>query len=56
MDQRLLKESGWINGIIRFDGTTWKLMDPTFASNGNQSGEIMQFIGNGSNYSVKYLY
>lgn len=49
-------EQGWINGIIQFDGQTWKLMDPTFASSGNSSGEIMSFIGNGSNYSIKYLY
>ncbi|WP_243121536.1 transglutaminase-like domain-containing protein [Anaerotruncus rubiinfantis] len=51
-----LKEIGWVNGIIYFDGTSWKLMDPTFASNGNSSDSIMQFIGNGSNYSTKYVY
>lgn len=27
-----IPEQGWIEGIIFFDGTTWKLMDPTFAS------------------------
>ncbi|HNW05338.1 MAG TPA: transglutaminase-like domain-containing protein [Oscillospiraceae bacterium] len=49
-------EQGWINGIIQFDGQDWKLMDPTFASSGNSSGEIMSFIGNESNYSIKYIY
>ena len=49
-------ETGWINGIIQFDGKSWKLLDPTFASNGNQSSSIMQFIGNGSNYQRKYCY
>ena len=51
-----IAEKGWVNGIIQFDGTTWKLMDPTFASSGNSSDSIMQYIGNGSNYSTKYVY
>lgn len=49
-------ETGWINNIIYFDGKTWKLMDPTFASSAGQSQSIMQFIGNGSNYSTMYVY
>lgn len=49
-------ETGWIEGIIFFDGVSWKLMDPTFASSGNSSKEIMEYIGNGSNYTEKYLY
>ena len=47
---------GWMNAQIYFDGHTWKLMDPTFASNGSQSESIMQYIGNGANYQAKYLY
>ena len=31
------EEEGWINNIIFFDGKNWNLMDPTFASSGNQS-------------------
>ena len=27
-----IKDKGWVNGIIEFDGNDWKLMDPTFAS------------------------
>lgn len=50
------KEEGWIDGIISFDGKTWKLMDPTFASTGNSSDSVMQYIGDGKNYSAKYLY
>jgi hypothetical protein len=49
-------ESGWVNGAIYFDGTSWKLMDPTFASTGKQSKSIMQYIGDGSHYTAKYLY
>ena len=51
-----VKDVGWINDIIYFDGKNWKLMDPTFASSGKQSKEIMQYIGNGSNYSTVYVY
>lgn len=49
-------ENGWVDGVIYFDGATWKLMDPTFASTGNQSAAIMKYIGDGKNYSAKYLY
>lgn len=50
------EESGWINGIIRFDGSEWKLMDPTFADNGNQEDWIMQYIENTGNYQEVYVY
>ncbi len=48
-------ETGWVDGAIFFDGHIWKRMDPTFASSGNRSEEIMDFIENGK-YTVKYLY
>ncbi len=51
-----LSEVGWVNNLIYFDGKSWKMMDPTFASNANQSSDIMKFIGNGSNYSAMYVY
>lgn len=49
-------ETGWINGAIYFDGTSWQRMDPTFASSGRQSAAIMQYIGDGKNYTAKYFY
>jgi len=49
------EESGWVDGAIFFDGQQWKRMDPTFASSGGGSEEIMDFIQNGK-YKVKYLY
>lgn len=49
-------ETGWVNGTIYFDGKTWKLMDPTFASSENQNSEVMAFIGDGKNYTAKYYY
>ncbi len=49
------EEEGWVNGAIFFNGSVWKRMDPTFASSGKQSDEIMNFIESGS-YTAKYLY
>ncbi|MGL4790691.1 MAG: transglutaminase-like domain-containing protein [Anaerotignaceae bacterium] len=49
-------ENGWVEQVVMFDGKSWKLMDPTFASSSNNNPEILKYIGNGSNYSVKYLY
>jgi len=49
-------ETGWINSAIFFDGKDWKLMDPTFASTANQSATVMSYIGDGKNYTTKYLY
>ena len=51
-----IRNVGWINGAIYFDGQSWKLMDPTFASSANSSASIMQYIGNGSNYKAEYYY
>ncbi len=48
------QETGWINGVIYFDGTHWKRMDPTFAAGG--SSDINEYIGNGENYTAKYYY
>ena len=42
-----------VDNIIYFDGNSWKLMDPTFASSSGQSQEIMQYIGNGSKLQGK---
>jgi transglutaminase-like putative cysteine protease len=50
------KESGWIDGVIFFDGANWQRMDPTFASSSNRSDSIMEYIGDGTNYTEKYLY
>ena len=50
------EETGWLDGVIFFDGVAWQRMDPTFASSAGQSESIMQYIGNGTNYSEKYFY
>lgn len=50
-----LKEIGWVNDIIEFDGVSWSLMDPTLAAN-NSNSSVKDYIGDGSNYTVKYSY
>jgi transglutaminase-like putative cysteine protease len=50
-----IEDVGWINGIIEFDGADWTLMDPTFAANAGTK-KIKKFIGDGSNYTTKYIY
>jgi len=50
------EQSGWIDGVIFFDGSKWQRMDPTFASAANKSADIMKYIGDGSHYTTKYLY
>jgi len=50
------EETGWVDGVIFFDGSAWQRMDPTFASSGNKSASILKYIGDGKNYTVKYLY
>ena len=47
---------GWIEGKIYFNGKEWKLMDPTFAAGSKGSAEVQEYIGNGANYTSKYLY
>ena len=50
-----IEDIGWVNGMIQFDGKEWSLMDPTFASNTEEEA-LKDFIGDGENYSVKYIY
>jgi len=50
------EDSGWVDGAIFFDGESWQRMDPTFASSGKRSDSIMKYIGDGKNYTEKYLY
>ena len=50
-----IKDVGWVNGIIKFDGKNWELMDPTFAANMSED-KLKTFIGEGDNYVVKFMY
>ena len=50
------EHSGWVDGAIFFDGAGWQRMDPTFASSGKSGKAILEYIGDGSNYTAKYFY
>lgn len=50
-----IKDVGWVNGIVEFDGQDWQLMDPTFAANATEN-DLKSFIGSGDNYELKYSY
>ena len=50
-----LKEIGWVNGIIEFDGKDWELMDPTLAASKSEK-QLKNFIGDGSVYNTKFVY
>ena len=48
-------ESGWVDGVIFFDGAKWKLMDPTFVS-AAEKDDMVDYMENDANYQAKYLY
>jgi len=50
-----VKDVGWINGIIEFNGKDWEIMDPTFAANMSEK-KLKSFIGEGDNYITQYMY
>ena len=50
-----IEDVGWISGVIKFDGTNWTLMDPTFAANSSDK-KLKDLIGDGSYYNTKYIY
>ena len=50
------ESTGWIDGAIYFNGTSWQRMDPTFAASGKSDPSVMEFIGDGTNYTSKYIY
>ncbi|MEG1857624.1 MAG: transglutaminase-like domain-containing protein [Pseudoflavonifractor sp.] len=48
--------TGWIDKLIYFDGKAWSLMDPTFVSSGKGDKNVLNYVGDGSNYTQKYAY
>ncbi len=50
-----LDETGWVDDMIEFDGSSWSLMDPTLASVSN-SKSVRKYIGDGSNYTPQFYY
>lgn len=50
------EDTGWIEGVVFFDGQVWHQMDPTFASSGKGDPKILEFISNEDNYTARYIY
>lgn len=50
-----LEETGWVDDVIKFNGISWSLVDPTLAAN-NSAKDVKKYIGTGSNYTVCYWY
>lgn len=50
-----LEETGWLDGVIFFDGVSWSRVDPTLAA-GNRGVSVKDYVNNSSNYQEKYFY
>ena len=50
-----IDDKGWVDDIIKFDGNTWQIMDPTLGAT-NDSAAVKKYVGDGSHYVVKYTY
>lgn len=48
-------ETGWIDGVISFDGVNWSLMDPTLGSYASKS-VVKQYRESANYYQLKYKY
>lgn len=48
-----MKDEGWINGVISFDGSNWNMLDPTFAST---SSSPSSFTADEKKYTTIYIY
>lgn len=47
-----IKDVGWVNSAIYFDGKQWKIMDPTFASTSKDAA----FKPDEKNYTARFAY
>lgn len=50
------EESGWITGVVYFNGAEWCLLDPTFADTSKSEADFKAYIGDATNYVQKYVY
>ena len=50
-----IKDVGWLNGIIQFNGYEWSLVDPTFGASTDPK-TLKKYIGDGSNYEISHVY
>ena len=50
-----LKDKGWVDNIIEFDGDTWQFMDPTMTAASSTEAEKKQVSKDTQNYMVNYV-
>lgn len=51
-----IQGQGWVDNIIYFDGTKWKIMDPTFASTSKPAGGTSTYVPDEATYSSQFAY
>lgn len=49
------EQTGWVDGYIHFDGTSWVRMDPTYAAAYDRP-RMRDLIGDGTNYNALFFY
>ena len=49
------EETGWIDRLIEFAEGGWTRMDPTLASENGNSSAVLNYIGDGTNYTTQYI-
>lgn len=51
------EETGWIDRVIQFNGDEWTLVDTTLGANkNNDEASLRQYVGDGSNYTLQFVY
>ena len=51
-----LDGTGWVGGLIFYDGSGWQMMDPTFVSAYQDSPKLNTLFSKGVSYTQKYQY
>jgi transglutaminase-like putative cysteine protease len=50
------RETGWVNGWIRFNGSSWRLMDPTFAAVWGDDNQRFRDFVNGNRHNTTEIH
>ena len=50
-----LKDKGWVDNVVEFDGDSWQLMDPTMISEAKTQAEKKQVMKDSRDYMVQYV-
>ena len=50
------EETGWLSGLIQFDGHAWTLLDPTLASTNKQSKSSYEYMSDTNHYEIQNVH